>query len=219
VNALAASAPPAVRFSIAGVDALHESALPTLRMRLRAEPPAGATILGLALAVRVRIAADRRRYDDAERERLGELFGAPEQWTRSLGGVPWTEASVNVPRFTSPATIDVPLPCTYDFEVASAKYLAALGDGAIPVDVLLTGTMYYAADDGRLQAVRLPWDTDLTTRVPVATWRAAIDAAFPDAAWLRLRRGTFAALQAYRSRHAFTSWEETFASLLREGRA
>jgi hypothetical protein len=210
-----AAAPPIVRFRIDTVEAWRGHAVPTLRLRLFAEADDARAIRSLALGVRVRIAAERRRYDGGERERLGELFGTPDQWSRSLGGVPWTETALNVP-FEPGAPIDVPLPCTYDFEVASAKYLAALVGGEIPIDVLLSGAIFYAASDGRLQTARIPWDGDLSARVPLRAWREAVDAAFPDSAWLRIARETFGALQAFRSRRTLTSWDEVMAALLAE---
>jgi hypothetical protein len=210
-----ADAAPALRFSVLGTEPGH-CAVPTLRLRLGAETEGDRAVRGLALTVHVQIAAERRRYDDVEVERLAELFGAPDAWSRSLGAVPWLHAALNVPEFAGATTIEVGLPCSYDFEVASAKYLAALGGGEIPVDVLLSGTMFYAARDGRLQVAKIPWDNELSARIPVAAWRAAVDAAFPGSAWLRIARETLGALQAYRSRHAFTSWDETFVALLGE---
>ena len=81
----------------------------------------------------MRIAATRRRYDDAERQRLFELFGAPGGWDRSLRNLRWTTAPLNVSQFTGSTTAELPVPCTYDFDVVATKYLQALnGNGRRP---------------------------------------------------------------------------------------
>ncbi len=165
---------------------------------------------------------DRRGAPPVRRRRARETRRAVrngEQWTRSLGGVPWTEASVNVPRFAASATIDVPLPCTYDFDVASAKYLAALEDGEIPVDVLLTGTMFYAR--GRAGCRRRAFRGTASCPHASPCRRGARRSTRPSPT----RRGCGSAARrsprcrAYRSRNAFTTWDETFAALLREAGA
>jgi hypothetical protein len=60
----------------------------------------------------------------------------------------------------------------------------------------------------------IPWDREASARVPVSVWREAVDAALPDSAWLRVRRGLFARLQAYRSARGLTSWDDALESLL-----
>ena len=50
--------------------------------------------------------------------------------------------------------------------------------------------------------------------MPVAVWRAAIDAHFPNSAWLRLDRERYERLCAYKARHAFESWEAAIDALL-----
>jgi len=74
------------------------------------------------LNVRLRIAAERRPYADGEAERLRELFGPADEWSRTLGSVPWAEATLSAGPFDGATVLDLPVPCTYDFEVAAAKY-------------------------------------------------------------------------------------------------
>jgi hypothetical protein len=75
------------------------------------------------------------------------------------------------------------------------------------------GSVLYDAG-GRIQAAPIGWDRAATFRLPVAVLRAAKEAAFCDSAWLRLPRGTFDRLYAYRARRALTSWEATIEALL-----
>lgn len=194
--------------------AVVAAAAPTLAFALRIEAGEAATIRGLGLTVVVRIAAERRRYNQCETERLGELFGAPQDWSRSLGPVRWAKVALNVPAFTGTREIDLEVPCTYDFDVAAAKYLAALEDGAIPVELLFSGTLLYSGADGRLQSAMIPWDCDASVQMPVSVWREAVDSAFPDSAWLRVGRDVLARLQAYRSAQALTTWDDVLDSLL-----
>ena len=58
-----------------------------------------------------------------------ELFGEPERWSSTLRNLLWTHASVTVPSFEESCLVDVPVPCTYDFNVAAAKYFYGLEDG------------------------------------------------------------------------------------------
>lgn len=179
----------------------------------------GRTLRGLALNVRLQIKAERRRYGAAEAERLRELFGAVQDWPRSLASVPWAQTALNVGPFDGRTVVELRVPCTYDFEVAAAKYLAALEDGHVPVELLFSGTVLWTAGDGRLQTAMIPWDRDASARMPVAVWQEAMRASFGDAAWLRLHRDVFARLQAFRSRRGLTTWEATVEALLaREGR-
>ena len=61
----------------------------------------------------------------------------------------WTHASVVVPPFTGETTAEVPVSCTYDFNVAATKYFYALEDGEIPLDFLFSGSVFYQDAAGR----------------------------------------------------------------------
>ena len=59
----------------------------------------------------------------AEQEQLKELFGETERWSKSLHPLLWANINVNVPAFTGSTVVDVPVPCTFDFNVAMTKYI------------------------------------------------------------------------------------------------
>ncbi len=210
----ASDAAPELRFGVDSVDAEVTAAVPTLAFRVRIDSPSGQPIRSLALNVQLRITAERRRYRDADSDRLHELFGRREQWPRSLGGLPWAHVAFNVPAFTGSTLVRLPVACTYDFDVVATKYLAALTDGEVPVELLFSGSTFYTADDGRLQIAQIPWDREASFRLPLRTWRQAVDSAFPDTAWLRVNRDTFDRLHACRSRRGLTTWEDTLEALL-----
>jgi hypothetical protein len=50
--------------------------------------------------------------------------------------------------------------------------------------------------------------------MPVAVWRAAMDAHFSGQRWIRVPGDTYDRLAAYRGRHGLTSWEASLDRLL-----
>jgi hypothetical protein len=206
-------ATPALDFAVASVEALRPSAAPTLRFTLALDAGA-AEVRSVLLDVQVQIAATRRRYDDAERIQLADLFGAPERWGETLRTLPWLRATLVVAPFAGRTTAQLDVPCTYDFEVAAARYLAALRGGEVPLELLLSGTVFHGGAGGAMQVSRIGWDRELRLRLPVATWRAAIDQHFPQAAWLRLDRAAFDRLAVFRAQRALPSWEAVVEELL-----
>ncbi len=90
----------------------------------------------------------KRSYDDATRARLVELFGEPERWAATtqqlpVGGDRRARAGVHR-RHRLPD----PMQCTFDLELAAAKYLYSLPDGKVPLTFNFTGTIFYRGDDG-----------------------------------------------------------------------
>jgi Family of unknown function (DUF6084) len=207
---------PQLDFRVDGVEAVEHAVTPTLCFRLGIDA-GGSEIRSLALNVQVRIDAPRRAHDDGERERLFELFGMPSDWGRTLRSLRWTTTSLTVPAFHGATTADVPVPCTYDFDVAATKYLHALGDGDVPLELLFSGTVFFGGAAGRLQVVHLPWDREARCAMPVRVWRDAVDRAFPGTAWLRVRRDVFDRLQAYKSSRALLTWDAALEQLLEGG--
>jgi uncharacterized protein DUF6084 len=206
-------ATPELEFRVEDVEAAEHAAVPTLCFRLHVD--AGEwEIRSLALNVQLRIDAARRAYDDAERTGLFELFGASRDWGRSLRGLRWTTTSLNVPGFAGATTVDLAVPCTYDFDVVATKYLHALSGGEVPLELLFSGTVFFAGPGGRLQVAHLPWDREARCELPVQVWRDAVDRAFPGTAWLRVRRDVFDRLQAYKSERALLTWDATLEELL-----
>jgi hypothetical protein len=208
--------PPELAFEVEGVEAAEHAVVPTLCFRVRID--AGRhSVRSLGLNVQIRIDAARRRYgDDGERERLFELFGAPSDWGRTLRSLRWTTTSVTVPAFEGATTVELAVPCTYDFDVAAAKYLHAIGDGDVPLEFLFSGSMFFTGTAGRLQVVHLPWDREARCALPVRVWREALERAFPGAAWLRVRGDVFDRLQAFKSSRALLTWEAALEQLLED---
>ena len=214
----ALGAAPELGFTVLGCEPLRHAASPALRFSLAIDA-GGAAVRSVMLEVQVRIAATQRGYSEAEQAQLGDLFGAPHQWSDTLRGLLWTHASVVVPPFEGATVVDVPVPCTYDFDVAATKYLAGLSDGEIPLDLLFSGTVFYVGADGALQINRISWNAEAAHRLPVSVWRATMDHYFPNSAWLRVDRERFERLVAFRARRALTSWEAVIDALVEEREA
>jgi hypothetical protein len=207
-----APAVPELAFAIEGAERLEHTAVPTLSFALRivsAQP-----VRSILLDTQIQIAARRRPYDDAAKERLFELFGPVEQWGGSLRTLLWTRLTSVVPAFSGGTVAQLHVPCSYDLEVAGSRYFDALADGDVPLEFLFSGTVFYGTP---MQAARISWESEALFALPVRLWRETMAAHFPGSAWLRLGKERFDRLSAYRSRHALAGWEETVDALL-EGR-
>lgn len=204
---------PELAFTVLGCEPLRHAAAPALRFSLGIDAR-GVAIRSVMLEVQLRIAATQRGYDAEEQAQLGDLFGDASRWKDTLRSLLWTRSTLVVPPFEGSTVVDLVVPCTYDFDVASAKYLAGLRDGEIPLDLLFSGTVFYAGPAGALQINRISWDAEAAHRLPVAVWRETMDHYFPASAWLRVDRAAFERLVAFRARRALTSWEAVVTALL-----
>ncbi len=120
----------------------------------------------------------------------------------------WTHASVVVPPFTGRPSVDLPVPCSFDFNVAATKYFHALEDGEVPLCLLFSGTIFYTDDDGFLQVSQIPWEKETSFRLPVSVWKDMMELYYPNSAWLCLRRDAFDRLYRYKSRQGIPTWEQ-----------
>jgi hypothetical protein len=207
-------AAPTLAFAVDGARAVEHAAVPTLAFQLRVS--SDRPVQSVQLDVQLQIAARRRSYGDAEPERLWELFGTPDRWSDTLRTLPWLRTTLVVPAFAGTTLVELPVVCTYDLEVTAARYFAALAGGEVPLEFLFSGAVFYAGDDGRLQTVRIGWDSEAGYRMPLAVWRAAIDRYFPGCAWLRLGREPFDRLQAFKARRGLLTIDEAVGALLDE---
>jgi hypothetical protein len=199
------------------VDARTEphAAVPTITFRTRAQEVDGKRVHAAALRCQIRIEPQRRRYSEQEEENLYELFGDTPQWGNSLRPFLWTHVSSMVGRFDGTTEFDLPVECTYDFEVVGAKYMHALGTGDIPLIFLFSGTVFTQGTSG-FSAEPLSWSTESSYRLPVAVWRSTMDAYFPGSGFIRVRRDTLDDLQRFRAIRGLPTWDQAFAQLLKE---
>jgi hypothetical protein len=200
-------------FTVVDVFAEPYAVAPQLTARLRVEERSEAVVHALALRAQVRIEPQRRRYTAEEEQGMLDLFGPRERWTDTLRPFLWMQTSVLVQGFSGVTEVDLPLPCSYDFDVTGSKYLHAVREGAVPVRLLFSGTVFTRGISG-FGVEQVPWDREATHDVPVSAWRDMIAQHFPSTGWLRLDHDTIRALAAYRSAGGFTGWEDTMGALL-----
>ena len=129
-------------FTVLDIVAEPYAAAPQLTARLRIEESTGATVHAIALRCQVRIEPQRRPYSEADMAELLGLFGDRSRWRDTLRPFPWMQCSAMVQGFTGTTEVDLPMPCTYDFEVTGSKYLHAVRDGFIPLLLLFSGTVF-----------------------------------------------------------------------------
>ena len=211
-----AAAMPDPEFAILGARPVRYAAAPMLAIDLQASEPSGRQVYMIALTIQLMIEPARRSYDDATRERLVELFGAPERWAVTTRSLVWSQLDVLVPAFTGSTTVSVPIACHYDLELAAAKYLHSLPDGEAPLALHFNGTIYYPGDDGGLQMVLVPWSKSTDFRMPVSVWRETIEHYYPNTGWVAVRSQTLESLQREKLRRGLPTLDACLERLLDE---
>jgi hypothetical protein len=205
---------PEPEFAVIGVRSLRYAAAPTLILELQVTEPSGREVYMIGLTVQLMIEPARRAYDDATRERLAGLFGPPERWSVTTRSLVWTRLDVVVPAFTGSTTVAVPIACSYDLEVAAAKYLYSLPGGEVPLALHFNGTVYYPNDEGGLQMVLVPWSRSIGYQMPVEVWRETVEHYYPNTAWVALRSETLNALERERVRTGLPTYDACVQRLL-----
>lgn len=212
---------PDLNFQVISAEPARHAAEPLLLFRLRVTEslPAGASptaIHSIALRCQIRIEPARRRYEPSERERLLDLFSTPERWGQTLRPLIWSQSDLLVPGFQGEGEVEIPVPCSFDFELAATKYFDAIEGGDLPLSFLFSGTIFHESPEQILRVAPIPWDKEATFRLPSATWRSLINQYYPNSAWLRLRKDLFERLGLYKSRAGLPTWEDALERLLAE---
>jgi len=208
---------PNLSFMIDEATVVPFAIAPTLAFKLRiknADPVQ--TIHTVALRCQIQLEVTRRRYTPEEQGSMRDLFGEPDRWSQTLRSLLWTHTSVVVPSFQDSTLTDLPIPCTFDFNVAATKYFEGLTDGEIPLCFLFSGTVFYADADGVLQVAPISWELEARYKLPVKVWREMMDSYYPNTVWLNLRRDAFERLYQYKIQHGIPTWEQALESLLSE---
>ena len=208
---------PEPEIEVIGASARRYAAVPILDFDLQVSEPGGRQVYLIALSVQVMIEAARRSYDAETRERLVELFGPPERWATTTRSLLWTQVDVLVPTFTGSTTFRVPVACSYDLELAAAKYFHAVRDGEVPLAFNFNGTIYYRGDDGRLQMALVPWSCSAEYRLPLGVWHELIDHYYPNSGWVRAQhRHAATRCRREKARRGLPTFDACVAQLLEE---
>jgi len=206
---------PNLSFSIDGANVVPFAVAPTLAFKLRiTNAVAGETVHTVALRCQIQIEVTRRRYTAEEQGSMRDLFGEPDRWSQTLRSLLWTNASTVVTSFQDTTLADLPVPCSFDFNVASTKYFEGLTDGEIPLHFMFSGTVFYADAEEVLQVAPISWEQEAKYKLPVKVWREMMAAYYPNTVWLNLRRDAFERLYRYKIQHGIPTWEQVIERAL-----
>ena len=143
-----------------------------------------------------------------------DLFGEPDRWSQTLRSMLWTNVSVVVPGFCGSTQADLRVPCTFDFNVAATKYFAGLADGDVPLNMLFSGTVFYADAEGVAAGGADLLGSGGKVQAASEVWREMMESYYPNSAWLNLRRDVFDRLYRYKMQHGIPTWEQALESML-----
>jgi len=204
-----------LQFSVEDMVPERYALAPLLNLRLRITERSGARVHAMALRCQIRIEPFRRSYDAEEAERLADLFGERVRWGDTLKPMQLCTIETMVPGFTETLDTTFQVPCTYDTEIAAAKYFHSLRGGDVPLLMLFSGTVFVDGGNGFF-VEQVPWDREANYRLPVKVWRDLMDLHFPGTGWLTMRIETLDALLRYKSRHGLPTWDQALGMLLKE---
>src|SRR6201992_616453 len=92
---------PELHFQIEAAEAGAHAAAPLIALKLRVTNlPADEAVHSLTLRCQVQIEPAKRRYVAQEQEKLLDLFGTPERWSRTVRPLLWMNTTVAIPSFT-----------------------------------------------------------------------------------------------------------------------
>lgn len=206
---------PDLSFRVLGAEAVPFAAQPQIALKLHiANTPPSQTIHTIVLRAQIQIEAPRRQHSAQQKQNLRDLFGQPERWSETLRPMLWTHAGTVVSSFQESIVTELPVLCTFDFNVGATKYFHAVDDGDLPLILLFSGSVFYAAGGESLQVAPIPWDREARFRMPARTWREMMDLYYPNSAWLSLRRDVFERLYQFKAQHTIPTWEEALENLL-----
>ena len=205
---------PELDFKVIGVRAFTRGLAPLLQFRVGIANASAEAICSILLHAQIQIQCPQRGYNGREKENLVELFGAPEQWGRTLQNCPWTSTNAVVGNFDRETEAVLAVPCTYDVTFATTKYFYGLESGEIPLLFLFSGTVFYLTESGRVRTYPISWNTEVAYRMPLSVWKRLMEEHFPNCGWLRVRRDVFDRLYALKRANADASWEQTIERLL-----
>jgi Family of unknown function (DUF6084) len=212
----AATDSPALEFEVLSAHPVRHAAAPIMALDLQVSEQHGRQVYMIGLSIQLMIEPARREYDEATRERLAGLFGAPERWAVTTHSLLWAQLDVVVPAFAGSRTVAVALPCSYDLEIAAAKYLYSLPDGEAPLALHFNGMVYYPNEHGGLRMVLVPWSQSIDFRMPVSVWRETVAHYYPNSGWAAFGEHTLRQLERERVARGLPTYDACVSELLSE---
>jgi hypothetical protein len=170
---------PELDFTLQSAEHLRFGASPHITFKLKVANNSDTGIHSVILRSQIQLEAARRHYSEAEQAGLQDLFGDPGRWGDTMRSLLWANTSIVIPAFVRETMVDLQVPCTFDFNVATTKYFAGIKEGDIPVTCLFSGTVFYDGGGGALQAAQIPWEKEATYRLPVRIWHEMMNSYYP----------------------------------------
>lgn len=206
---------PALSFAVTSASAVEFAAAPTLAFGITATNlPADERLDAILLRVQLRLEPSARSYSDAEAEVLYELFGERTRWADTMRPMLWTHAQAVVPPFAGAVSFELPVPCTYDFNVGVTRWFHAVGAGTVPVNFLYSGTVYFTGPSGTMQVTQVPWSSESRWAMPVETWKTMMAHYYPYSVSLTMRRDAFDRLDRFRRAEKLATFDQALDRLL-----
>lgn len=194
-----------LQFAVTGADAKRHTAIPTIVFHLRIRHRE--RIEAIVLRTQIRIEPQWRPYDEGEKTLLGDLFGTPDRWDTTLRALSWADVPVMVPAFEDETSVEVNVPCTYDFDVTATRYFSALNNGDIPLRFLFSGSIFRHSENA-FSTEMVPWSSECAYRLPFEVWRSAMNACYGNSVAILIDRETFDQLHRRRIETSATSWDD-----------
>ncbi len=206
---------PDLTFEVLRAEPLRDAATPMLAFHLQVtnripEEPIHAVLL----RCQIQIEAVRRRYTSQEQEQLRDLFDGPERWGETLRPLLWTNTHVNIPSFSGSIVYPIPVPCTFDLTVSTAKYFHGLEGGEVPITFFFSGTVFYGSAGGGFQVAPISWNHEARFPLAIQLWKEMMDLHYPQMAWLCLSRDVFDELYRFKVREGIPTFDKTVERML-----
>lgn len=206
---------PELSFQVESAEVVPRAASPQLAFRLRlTNSNPKENIHTVVLRCQIQLEVARRKYSPEEQLRLRDLFDDPSRWGQTLKTLLWTHSSIVVPSFQGSTVVHLPVPCTYDFNVAATKYFDGLAEGDVPLCLQFSGTIFYASEADGLQVAPISWDKEARFKLPVKVWREMMEFFYPNTVWLCLHKDAFNRLYQYKVRNGIPTWEAVLEAIV-----
>ena len=206
---------PDLSFEVMSANPVSDMITPTLGFDLRITNPfSEETIHAVLLRCQIQIEVARRRYTSAEQDQLRDLFDDPSRWGDTLRPMTWVNTSVNIPAFSGSTICSIPVPCTFDFNVGTAKYFYGVAGGDVPLTFLFGGSVFFDAGQGMLQVAPISWSKEARFRLPVQLWKDLMHLHCANAVCLSLRKDVFDELYRFKMSAGLPTFEEAIQHML-----
>ena len=199
-------------FAVERVSPVVHAACPSLSFHIRIVNSGIERIHAIALEAIIYVEPQPQPPTSRDVDRLEELFGEPSHWAESRKPLAWVRASAIVPAFAGSTRIDLDVPCSFDFNIASTKFFYGLEAPSAPLRFDFTGTIFVDRQVSQIAPAK-----QARFDLPMAAWSDLMEAYYPHSMWLRLPRDVFQRMNQYKIENRIPTWEDVLERLLPVG--